>query len=184
MTFFHLSEMITSDSFKIGYITRTRGLKGEVQIFFEFDDPDALDLSLIFVEISRQLVPFFVSSYKLLSNNTGFFFLEDIDHIDQAKDLVRKSVFLSNDKMPVPEEGEFFIEDFKGFHVTDSVHGALGEILEINEYPQQYIASVNFRGKEILFPLSDDFIDEYDEEKMTLNVSLPEGLLDIYLDQP
>src|SRR5690606_2257367 len=165
MTFFHLRVMITSDSFKIGYITRTRGLKGEVQIFFEFDDPDALDLSLIFVEINRQLVPFFVSSYKLLSNNTGFFFLEDVDHIDQAKDLVRKGVFLPKEKMPVREEGEFFIEDFKGFVAVDAVHGELGEILEINEYPQQFIATVSYRNKEILFPLSDDFIEEYDEEK-------------------
>jgi len=184
MTFFHLSEMKPSDSFKIGYITKTRGLKGEVQIFFEFDDPDALDLNLIFLEINRQLVPFFVSSYKLLSNNTGFFFLEDINRIDQAKELVRKNVFLPNDQLPVRDEDDFLIEDFKGFQVIDSVHGMLGEILEIQEYPQQYIATVNYRGKEILFPLSDDFIEEYDEEARVLKVLLPEGLLEIYLDQP
>ena len=175
--------MNISDSFKIGYITKTRGLKGEVQIFFEFDDPDALDLRLIFLEINRQLVPFFVASYKLLSNNTGFFFLEDVEHIDQAKDLVRKNVFLPNDKLPVRDEDEYLIEDFKGYTVIDSVHGVLGEILEINEYPQQFIATVNYQSKEILFPLSDDFIEEYDEERKILKVLLPEGLLDIYLDQ-
>jgi len=172
-----------NESFKIGYITKTRGLKGEVQLFFEFNDPELLDLDLIFIEINRQLVPFFVSSYKLQSNNTGYFFLEDIDHIDKAQELLRKSVFLPNSKMPEREEGEFLIEDLKGFNVFDSNYGELGIILEINEYPQQFVASVSYKSQEILFPLSDDFIEEIDEERKELHINLPDGFLDIYLNQ-
>ncbi|TCK82987.1 ribosome maturation factor RimM [Albibacterium bauzanense] len=172
-----------NESFKIGYITKTRGLKGEIQLFFEFKDPDLLDLDLIFIEINRQLVPFFVSSYKLQSNNTGYFFLEDIDHIDKAQELLRKSVFLPNTKMPEREEGEFLIEDLKGFNVFDSNYGELGVILEINEYPQQFVATVSYQSQEVLFPLSDDFIEEIDEEKKELHINLPDGLLDVYLNQ-
>ena len=172
-----------NESFKIGYITKTRGLKGEVQLFFEFNDPELLDLDLIFIEINRQLVPFFVSSYKLQSNNTGYLFLEDIDHIDKAQELLRKSVFLPNSKMPEREEGEFLIENLKGFNVFDSNYGKLGIILEINEYPQQFVASVSYKSREVLFPLIDDFIEEIDEEKKELHINLPDGLLDVYLNQ-
>jgi len=172
-----------NESFRIGYITKTRGLKGEIQLFFEFKEFDLLDLDLIFIEINRQLVPFFVSSYKLQSNNTAYLFFEDIDHIDKAKELVRKNVFLPNSKKPERDEGEFLIEDLKGFNVFDSKHGELGEIIEINEYPQQFIATVSYNSQEILFPLSDDFIEEIDEEKKELHINLPDGLLDIYLDQ-
>jgi len=172
-----------TESFKIGYITKTRGLKGEVQLFFEFKEPDLLDLDLLFIEINRQLVPFFVSSYKLQSNNTGYFFFEDIDHIDKAERLVRKNVFLPNTKMPVREEEEFLIEDLKGFNVFDSNYGELGVILEINEYPQQFVATVSYKSQEVLFPLSDDFIEEIDEEKRELHINLPDGLLDVYLNQ-
>lgn len=172
-----------NESFKIGYITKTRGLKGEIQVFFEFKDPDLLDLDLIFIEINRQLVPFFVSSYKLQSNSTGYFFLEDIDHIDKAQELLRKGVFLPNTKMPEREEGEFLIEDLKGFNVFDSNYGELGVILEINEYPQQFVATVSYKSQEVLFPLSDDFIEEIDEEKKELHINLPDGLLDVYLNQ-
>lgn len=172
------------ESFKIGYITKTRGLKGEIQLFFEYEEPELLELDLIFIEINKQLVPFFVSSYKLQSNNTGYFYLEDVDHIDKTQELLRKNVFLPNSKMPEKEEGELLIKDLKGFTVFDSKKGELGEILEINEYPQQFVATVSYLSQEVLFPLNDDFIEEIDEEKKELRINLPEGLLDVYLDQP
>jgi len=172
-----------NESFKIGYLTKTRGLKGELQLFFEFENPDLLELDIVFIEIHRQLVPFFVTSYKLLANNTAFLFLEDVDHIDKAQELLKKDVFLPNSKKPEREEGEFFITDLKGFLVFDQNHGKLGEILEINEYPQQFIATVSYNSQEILFPLNDDFIEEIDEEKKELHINLPDGLLDVYLNQ-
>lgn len=172
--------MDIKESFKIGYITKTRGLKGEIQIFFEYDDPQALELELIFIEINRRLVPFFVSTYKLHSNGTGFFFLEDVDHIDKAQEILRKDVYLPNSKIPQREEGEFLITDLKDFLAYDHTYGELGRIIEINEYPQQFIATVVYNSQEILFPLNDDFIVEIDEETKELRVNLPEGLLDVY----
>src|SRR5690606_9335489 len=118
----------------------------------EYKDYEAIDFNLIFIEIDRRLVPFFISSHNLLSNQTGYFFLEDVDHIDKAQELVRKDVYLPNSALPEREEGEFYIEDLKGFVAFDSVHGELGEILEINEYPQQHIATVVYQSREILFP--------------------------------
>ncbi|WP_118193604.1 ribosome maturation factor RimM [Albibacterium indicum] len=167
--------------FRIGYFTKTRGLKGELQLFFDFEDPELLELDSIYVEIDRQLVPFFVGSYRLQANQTGYFFIDDIDHIDQAKNLVHKSIFLPDDRKPVRNDDEFYMEDLKGFEVIESTHGNLGIIEAIDEYPQQYIATVFFNSKQVMFPLSDDFITTVDEEKKELYVSLPEGLIDIYL---
>lgn len=169
------------DSFEIGYITKTRGLKGEVQLFFQYEDPEELELDVIFIELHSKLVPFFVSSYQLLNNNTGYFFLEDVDHIDKAVELVKKPVFLPNTKKPERDPEEFFITDLKGFTVFEKKHGELGEILEINEFPQQFIAIVNYQSKEIMFPLNDDFILEIDRDAKVLKIELPEGLLDVYL---
>lgn len=171
------------ESFKIGYITKTRGLKGEVQLFFEYEEPELLELDSIFIEINKQLVPFFVSSYKLHSNNTGYFYLEDVDHIDKTQELIRKNVFLPNSKRPEREEGELLIQDLKGFTVFDRDRGELGVILEVNEYPQQFVATVSYLSQEILFPLNDDFIEEIDEDRKEIRMNLPEGLLDIYLEQ-
>lgn len=173
--------MNQEEAFYIGYITKTKGLKGEVQLFFEYDEPELLDLDVIFAEINGKMVPFFVSSFKLQTNNTGNFYFDDVDHIDKAQALVRKKIYLPLSKMPDRSEDDFHYNDLKGFQVSDETHGALGKIIEVNEYPQQFVATVLYKGTEIMFPLNEDMIVEIDEEEETLLVDLPDGLLDIYL---
>ena len=173
--------MTLEEGFYIGYITKTKGLKGELQLFFEYDAPELLDLDVVFAEINGKMVPFFVSSYKLQNNSTGNFFFDDVDHIDLAQALVRKKIYLPLNKLPDRDDEEFHYNDLKGFMVSDETHGDLGEILEVNEYPQQFVATVLYKETEIMFPLNEDMIVEIDVEERTLTVDLPDGLLDIYL---
>jgi 16S rRNA processing protein RimM len=173
--------MKADEAFYIGYITKTRGLKGEVQLFFEYEDPEALDLDVVFADINGKMVPFFTSSYKLQTNNTGYFSFDDVDHIDKAQVLLRKKIYLPLAKKPEKAEDEFYYTDLVGFEVTDEKLGLLGAIMEVHEYPQQFVATVTYNEREIMFPLSEDFIQEIDGEGRRLTVNLPEGLLDVYL---
>ncbi|QNL51141.1 16S rRNA processing protein RimM [Olivibacter sp. SDN3] len=172
--------MTINDCFYIGYISKSRGLKGEVQLYFEFEEYNDLDFDILFIEFGKKLVPFFVDSYKLQPNSTGYFYLEDVDHIDKALPLLRKAVYLPNEKKPVRNPDEFFITDLKGFMVYDRVYGELGEIIDIHSYPQQDVAVVQYRFKELMFPLNDDLILEIDREGGTLKVDLPHGLVELY----
>ena len=172
--------MQVDDCFYVGYISKTRGLKDEVQLYFDFADYQDLDLSVVFLEIDKKLVPFFVEDYKLFPNRTGYFYFADVDHIDQAKQLVRKAAYLPNDKRPERDPETFQVTDLKGYVVYDETHGELGEIMEINEFPQQDIAVVHYRQRELMFPLNDTFIVAIDQEQGTIHVDLPKGLIDIY----
>ena len=172
--------MNIDNCFYVGYISKSRGLKGEIQIYFEFDDYSKLDFEVLFVEIEKKLVPFFVETAKLQQNKTGYFYLEDVDHVDKTKELIHKPIYLSNDKKPIRNPEEFYLTDLKGYRVHDKKYGELGEIIEINEFPQQDIAVVQYKFKELMFPLSDDFIIEIDEGAGVLHVDLPDGLVDIY----
>ena len=174
--------MTIEDCFYIGSITKTKGLKGEVQVYFEYDEPADLPLDSVFAEINNKLVPFFISTYKLQNNQTGNFYFDDIDTIEKAQLLIRKKLFLPNNLKPVRDDDEFLITDLKGFIVHDETAGELGEIIEIHEYPQQFVAVVSYQFKEIMFPLNDDLIVEIDEENGILKVDLPEGLIDLYLE--
>lgn len=167
-------------NFYIGYISKTRGLKGEVQLFFEFEDYEALELDTLFLEIDRRLVPFFVNSLKMLPNRTAYLSLEDVDHIDKAQALVRKKVYLPNSKLPVRAPDDFRVTDLKGFEVSDRTLGKLGTIFEIRAYPQQHVAAVMYNGNELMFPLIDDLIVSVDRENGRLEVDLPAGLADVY----
>ncbi|TDO19260.1 ribosome maturation factor RimM [Pedobacter duraquae] len=172
--------MTQEEAFYIGYITKTKGLKGELQLFFEYEEPELLDLDVIFAEISGKMVPFFTESYKLQTNNTGNFYFDDIDHIDKAQALVRKKIYLPLDKMPDTSDDDFSYMDLKGYIATDQTHGELGEIIEVNEYPQQFVATVHYKFTDVLFPLNEDIIVEIDEDEGTILLDLPDGLLEIY----
>ena len=47
--------MTIDQSFYIGYISKTRGLKGEVQLFFEFEEYESLNIDVVFVEVNKNL---------------------------------------------------------------------------------------------------------------------------------
>ena len=125
-------------------------------------------------------MPFFVSTYKLQANKTGYFYFEDIDTIEKAEKLVRKKVFLPNTKKPEPREEDFYYTDLKGYIAIDEKYGELGEIIEVHEYPQQYIAVVPYKFTEIMFPLNENIVLSIDEDLETVNVRLPEGLIEVY----
>jgi 16S rRNA processing protein RimM len=175
--------MKIEDSFYIGYITKTKGLKGEVQVYFEYNEPQELELKSVFAEINGKLVPYFISSYKLQNNQTGYFFFDDVDTIEKAEKLVRKKLYQPNSIKPVRDDDEFLITDLKGYIAHDEHFGELGEIIEIHEYPQQYVAVVPYKFREIMFPLNDEFIKEIDEDEGIVHLSLPEGLIDVYLGE-
>ena len=181
-THFNTNIMQKEEAFYIGYFTKTKGLKGEVQIYFEFEAYEDLDLDVLFVDMNGKMVPFFVASHKLYTNQTGLFFFDDIDHIDKAQALVKKKIYLPLSKMPERDEDELSYQDLEGYTAIDETQGELGEIIAVNEYPQQFVATVLYQEKEIMFPLNEDLIIEIDEENQTLLVDLPEGLLSVYLN--
>lgn len=171
--------MKAEDYFEIGYISKTRGLKGEVQVAFTFDEPEKLKISAVFIEINNKLVPYFVSNYKIPMPMIGYFNFEDIDHIDKANIITKRKIFLPIRLKPKRKKGEFFFTDLIGFKADDVLAGDLGEVLDVQEYPQQFIATINYKEKEVLIPLNEAFIAEIDMTKKVVHFNLPEGLLDL-----
>lgn len=186
MKIFTFTENITmplnDDFVEIAYITKTHGLKGEVQVVFSYDKPENLKFKSVFIELNKKMVPYFVSKYKISQKQLAYFLFEDIDHIDKAQDLAKKKMFLNRSMMPKKNKEEFTYEDLKGFKVNDKNHGELGEIIEVREYPQQFIATLIHQQKEVMFPLSEDLILEIDQENKMLEIEFPDGLLDVYLE--
>jgi 16S rRNA processing protein RimM len=174
--------MKIEDCFRIGSILKTKGLKGEMQLYVDFDNLADINITGIFIDLSGKLVPYFVESIKFQQKNAAYLYLEDVDTIEKASLLVKKDIYLSNKLKPKKKKSDFTLKDLKGFTAVDENEGELGEITAIHEYPQQLIAAVTYKGCEVLFPLNEEIIKGIDVVKEIVLIDLPEGLLDIYLD--
>ena len=174
--------MATEDYFQIGTVTKTRGLKGEMQVFISFDQPEKLKFASLYMELGGKLIPYSVRFFKLPQKNIAYLLLEDVDTIEKAALLVRKNVFLLTKHKPKKKKDEFGLKDLLHFIAVDENEGELGEIIEIHEYPQQFIATVSYKNQEVLFPLNESIIKGIDVVKGVVTVDLPEGLLDVYLE--
>ena len=174
--------MKIEECFRIGSVLKTKGLKGEMQLYVDFDGLDDITFDAIFIEIAGKLAPFFVESIKYNHNNQAYLYLEDVDTIEKATPLVKKDIYLSNKLKPKKKKKEFTLLDLEGFTAVDINEGELGVITDIHEFPQQLVAAVTYKGFEVLFPLNEDIITGIDAVKEILTVDLPEGLLDIYMD--
>lgn len=172
--------MKQQELFPIGYITKTKGLKGEIQLYFQVNNPEAYqNLESVFIEINNKPVPFFISKLAI-QKNVAYIYLEDIDHVDKAVKLLKKTVYIAASKKP-KESKEFTLADLKGFFVVDETEGDLGLISEVKTMPSQTLASVVYKNTEILFPLNEQFMKNIDTKERILYVRLPDGLLDVYL---
>lgn len=174
--------MTTENCFQLGTISKTRGLKGELQVFIVFDDVEKLKLTNVFLEIGGKLIPYFVANFKLLQKNVAYLQLEDIDTIEKAAVLVKKDIYLPNKAKPKKKKQEFGLKDLLHFIAVDENEGELGEIIQIHEFPQQLVAVVPYKNREVLFPLNEAVVKNIDVVKGVVLVDLPEGLLDVYLD--
>lgn len=164
--------------FKIGYVAKSHGLKGEVTIVLGPDCPDLENLKSIFVESNSQLVPYFIQSVSL-NGIKAFLKLEDVNTPELAASLKGCSLFLPKSDRPRLARGEFYNDEVLGFEVIDAEIGPLGPVTDVLESgPNRYLTII-FNRKEIMIPLNGPFIKGVNKTKKKISVELPDGFLDI-----
>ena len=175
--------MITKDDcFYLGKIVKTHGLKGELTIKIDADNPAAYTkMNHFFVEINKVLTPFFVE--RLTRSGDKFFIaLPGVTTIDEASRYVGREVYLPLEMLPKLKGNKFYYHELPGFKVVDEQKGDIGIVKEVLQYPTQAIIQIEFQGKEILLPIVDEVIKKLDRNKKVLYVSAPDGLIDMYLN--
>lgn len=167
---------------KIGRVGKAHGLLGEVKAFVEDAYwEDFLNAEIIFLEIKGQHLPYFVEDVR--AGNAVLVKLEDLNTREDAQMLNGKDIYLRSEDI-LPDEARTIIiepgyERYTGYNIEDAVQGFVGKIEEVIEMPQQMMAVVVFRGREILIPLNEQFIVTADTEQSVLHMDLPDGLLDL-----
>jgi 16S rRNA processing protein RimM len=166
---------------QIGFTKKTHGVKGELKIAIEEPFEDLFfEADRLFIEVKGSKMPFFIQQIR--GEGELIIQFEDIDNKDKALLIQSKPVFMPTAEVPAsieaPDDGlEYgFLE---GFAMSDKTIGEVGAIEEVIEMPQQEMAVVTYKGREVLVPLNDNLIVTISEAKKTILVDLPEGLLDL-----
>lgn len=168
---------------QVGFTKKAHGLGGELKLQIEpkFIE-DVLKADVIFIEMRGQKIPQFIE--KIREGNAILVKFEDIKNRSQAEEMESKAMFLRAADILDDDEREIETDDdglqFEfaiGFRIIDSTLGDLGEIVRIEEFPQQEMAFIFHNKNEVMIPLNEAFLIEIDEENRQIRMDLPEGLL-------
>lgn len=161
--------------YKIGYISKTHGLKGEVTINTLPECPDLASVDTVYVGDSY--VPHFIEAISMKAEK-AFVKFEDINSIDTASELKGLSIFLPKAERPKLARGEFYNDEVVGFEVVEG-ETSLGKITDIMEAGPNRFLVFDHNGKEVLVPINGPFIKSVNKSKKRVTVELPEGFLDL-----
>jgi len=170
-----------TEYFKIGKLVAASGLKGELILKHTLGKKTSLKgLEAIFIEEKKDsFIPWFIQSVRIKNHEEVYMKLEGVDVREDAAKISQKEIWITE-------------TDFKKFaaktapisllgYTVINNKEPLGEILEVIEQPHQLLCRLDIKGKEVLIPLNDSFLQKINHAKKQVMVTLPDGLLEIYL---
>jgi 16S rRNA processing protein RimM len=171
--------MKKEDYYKIGFIMKPHGLKGEVTISLDPDSPaDWNNLKVVFVEQNHTLIPYFIE-HASARTDKALVKLEDVSTPEQAALLKNNSLFLPKNTRPKTETGDFYDDEVIGFEVNDTTVGVLGLVKEIERAGLNRFLILDYHHKEVMIPAQRPLLKSINRAKKKITVDLPEGFLDI-----
>ncbi|MFM8849634.1 MAG: ribosome maturation factor RimM [Cytophagales bacterium] len=163
--------------YKIGYITRPHGLKGEVTAILTAPI-DLSEVTSFFLEYRNSLVPFFIESFSDRVDKT-FLKFQEIDSVEKADPLKGCSIYLPKAIRPKLKRGEFYDDEVIDFNVEEKTKGLLGSVKNVSATGPNRLLLVRYNQKELLIPVNGPFIVSVNKAKKLITVDLPDGFLDI-----
>ena len=163
---------------RVGVISSTHGLKGEVKVFPTTDDPERFrKLKKVYLDTGKDYMPLKVTGIKFFKKQVVLKFQEfqDINEIEKYRG---KDLLIDREQAVPLAENENFIVDLIDMDVYDKEEKRLGTLTDVLQTGANdvYVVETD-EGKEILLPAIPSCILDVDVEAATMIVRIPEGLL-------
>ena len=162
---------------KVGVISSTHGIKGEVKVFPTTDDKERFKtLKNVLLDTGKEHIPFEIAGVKFFKQFVIVKF-KGFDNINDIEKYRGLSLYVTREDAVDLEEDEYYIGDLIGMKVVTK-DGDLGVIKDIMETGANdvYVVDTDKYG-EILLPAIHDCILDVDVENNIMEVHLLEGLI-------
>lgn len=164
---------------RVGVITTTHGVRGEVKVFPTTDDANRFKkLKKAYLDLGRELLPVTVEDVKFFKQMVIVKFKE-INDMDKAATYRNKDILIDReDAMPLAEN-EFYICDLIGLTVVTDEGEELGTLCEVLQTGANDVFEVALPNKEtVLIPYIEDCVKKISLEEGKVTVHVLPGLLD------
>ncbi|SFA78113.1 16S rRNA processing protein RimM [Acetitomaculum ruminis DSM 5522] len=168
------------DFIRIGKITTTHGLKGEVKVYPNTDDPKRFkQLKSVYIELNQNKTNYKITSVRFFKNLVLLKF-DGIVTIEEAEKLKQGILYVERkDAVPL-EEDEYYVADLIGMTVLNEDNELIGELTDViaTGANDVYVVKMNNK-KEVLVPAIKECILSVNIHKNIMQVHLLDGLLDL-----
>lgn len=167
------------DFLRVGVISSTHGLRGEVKVFPTTDDAGRFrEMKEVLLDTGRERIPVEIENVKFFKQ---FVILKwkGYDDISDVEKYRGKELWISRENAAPLGEDEYFIADLIGLTVMADDGVRLGELTDVIQTGANDVYSVKMEdGREALFPAIAECVQSVDIEKGVMVVHVMEGLLD------
>jgi 16S rRNA processing protein RimM len=161
----------------VGQILGAHGVRGLVKLASFTEDPDAITQ---YGELTDEAGAR-VFSVELLGSNKGHWIaqIDAVDDRDVAQALSGTRLFVDRDKLPPPDEDEFYHADLIGLRVELPDGTALGTVAAMHNFGAGDIIEIALTsGKRPLLPFDRETVPEIDPAAGRIVIDPPPWLLD------
>ena len=166
------------DFLKVGVITTTHGVRGEVKFYPTTDEPERfLELDHVLLDTGKEFRDLEIKNVRFFKNLVILKF-KGIDNINDIEKYKGHDLWIPREEGQELDEDEYYIADLLGLRVIlddGTEFGTLKNVMETGAN-DVYIIDTNAHG-EVLVPAIRECIQDIDLEKNTMTIHLMKGLI-------
>jgi len=169
---------VMNDYLRVGVISSTHGIRGEVKVFPTTDDINRFkQLKQVILDTGREQIQLEVEGVKFFKQQAILKF-KGIDNINDVEKYKGKDLLITRENAVKLEADEYFIYDIIGSKVITDDNSELGELTEVMTTGANDVYIVTTKeGKEILLPSIKECILDVDVAGKTIKVHVLPGLV-------
>ena len=164
---------------RVGVISSTHGVRGEVKVFPTTDDPERFkELKKVLLDTGKEYMELEIGGVKFFKNQVILKF-KGYDNINDIEKYKGMDLLVSREDAVPLEENENYIADLIDMTVVTEDGKMLGILTDVLQTGANDVYVVDMPGKkEILLPAIRDCILDVNVEEKKMRVHILEGLLD------